>query len=92
MGNLPASFNPKKVKAVFKEYGTVESVRIRSVAVQGMAVDKAGDQVRSAANRVHQGGIGKVLFSRVLMRLVVRGVPQFRIARFLRLTVLLHYR
>lgn len=46
VGNLPASFNPKKVKSVFKEYGKVESVRLRSVAVQGMAVDKAGDQVR----------------------------------------------
>ncbi|CAM9825786.1 unnamed protein product, partial [Scytosiphon promiscuus] len=44
VGNLPTSFNPKKVKAVFKEYGKVESVRLRSVAVQGMAVDKAGDQ------------------------------------------------
>lgn len=46
VGNLPTSFTPKKVKAAFKEYGAVESVRLRSVAVQGMAVDKAGDQVR----------------------------------------------
>ncbi|CAM9783527.1 unnamed protein product, partial [Ectocarpus sp. 8 AP-2014] len=44
VGNLPTSFTPKKVKAAFKEYGAVESVRLRSVAVQGMAVDKAGDQ------------------------------------------------
>lgn len=46
VGNLPTSFNPKKVKSVFKEYGAVESVRLRSVAVAGTAVDKAGDQAR----------------------------------------------
>lgn len=45
VGNLPTSFTTKKVKAVFKDYGAVESVRLRSVAVEGMAVDKAGDQV-----------------------------------------------
>lgn len=45
VGNLPITFNPKKVKGRFKEYGAIESVRLRSVAVEGMAVDKAGDQV-----------------------------------------------
>ena len=45
VGNLPTNFNPKKVKSRFKEYGAIESVRLRSVAVEGMAVDKAGDQV-----------------------------------------------
>lgn len=45
VGNLPTTFNPKKVKSRFKEYGAIESVRLRSVAVEGMAVDKAGDQV-----------------------------------------------
>eukprot|EP00904_Undaria_pinnatifida_P009138 jgi/Undpi1/5354/HiC_scaffold_2.g00635.m1 len=44
VGNLPITFNPKKVKGRFKEYGAIESVRLRSVAVEGMAVDKAGDQ------------------------------------------------
>lgn len=49
VGNLPTTFNTKRVKTVFKAYGAVESVRLRSVAVEGMAVDKDGDQVRYIA-------------------------------------------
>lgn len=56
VGNLPTSFTPKKVKGVFKEYGKVESVRLRSVAVQGVAVDKAGDQARHCGIFVSSGG------------------------------------
>ena len=46
VGNLPTTFNPKKIRRLFKDYGVVESARLRSVAVEGVKVDKAGDQVR----------------------------------------------
>lgn len=33
VGNVPVGTNPKALKKLFKKYGTVESVRIRSVAL-----------------------------------------------------------
>ncbi|CAM9191496.1 unnamed protein product, partial [Hapterophycus canaliculatus] len=65
VGNLPTSFNPKKVKSVFKEYGKVESVRLRSVAVQGMAVDKAGDQELVRKVCVNRGMVDEEIKSSV---------------------------
>lgn len=44
VGNLPISMDQKAIIKLFKEYGKVESVRIRSIPIAGMKVDKAGDQ------------------------------------------------
>lgn len=46
VGNLPLGYKRKKIKNLFKVYGEVESIRLRSIAVQGTAVDKCGDQVK----------------------------------------------
>ncbi|CAM9400433.1 unnamed protein product, partial [Discosporangium mesarthrocarpum] len=48
VGNLPISTGPKKVTRLFREFGKVASVRIRSVAVEGAPVDDAGNQVRQS--------------------------------------------
>eukprot|EP01040_Poterioochromonas_malhamensis_P007171 gene7171-7742_t len=44
VGNLPISMDQKAIIKLFKEYGKIESVRIRSIPIAGMKVDKAGDQ------------------------------------------------
>lgn len=47
VGNLPArAVNKPFLFFVFKKYGRIQSVRVRSVAVKGTAVDKSGDQAR----------------------------------------------
>ncbi len=45
VGNVPLSYSRKKIKQLFKEYGTVESVRLRSMAVT------PGDLPRHVARR-----------------------------------------
>ena len=44
VGNLPAQVRPKKVKQLMRQFGAVESVRVRSLAIDGAKVDEAGNQ------------------------------------------------
>ncbi len=44
VGNLPASISKKRVQALFKDYGEIESVRFRSMALAGAKVDDHGNQ------------------------------------------------
>lgn len=44
VGNLPTSINKKRVQSLFKEYGEIESVRFRSMALAGAKVDDHGNQ------------------------------------------------
>ncbi len=44
VGNLPLGIKPKRLKAYFKSYGQVESVRLRSLAIKGTKVANSGDQ------------------------------------------------
>ena len=43
VGNLPLATKTKDVEKLFKGYGAVASVRLRSLPVAGTAVDVAGD-------------------------------------------------
>jgi nucleolar protein 12 len=43
VGNLPLTTKPKELEKLFKEYGDVVSVRLRSLPVAGTAVDVNGD-------------------------------------------------
>ncbi len=45
VGNLPLRIKPKRIKAYFKSYGQVESVRLRSLAIKGTKVANSGDQI-----------------------------------------------
>jgi hypothetical protein len=44
VGNLPVGMRADRIKRLFKAYGTVESVRLRSVAVEGTKVGDHGNQ------------------------------------------------
>lgn len=44
VGNVPISSTLSTLTAFFKEFGDIESIRMRSVPVAGTKVDKAGDQ------------------------------------------------
>jgi nucleolar protein 12 len=44
VGNLPVDQTVKTISAIFKEFGDVESVRLRSVPTAGAKVDQAGNQ------------------------------------------------
>jgi RNA recognition motif-containing protein len=57
-GNIPVLYTVKKLKTYFKEFGTVASIRLRSVPFEGIAVDQKGNQdlVRKVA--VNTGKIG----------------------------------
>ena len=43
VGNVLATTKPKQLKAFFAEVGPIESVRLRSMAVEGTKVDQAGN-------------------------------------------------
>lgn len=43
-GNLPLSASVKTLKKYFREFGVVESLRLRSVPIAGVAVDEKGNQ------------------------------------------------
>ncbi len=45
VGNLPLGIKTKRIAAYFKPYGQVESVRLRSLAIQGTKVANSGDQI-----------------------------------------------
>ena len=44
VGNIPLTANAQLLKRFFKEYGEVESLRLRSVPIAGVAVDDHGNQ------------------------------------------------
>jgi len=44
VGNVPLSSTLASLTLFFKEFGDIESIRMRSVPIAGTAVDKAGDQ------------------------------------------------
>lgn len=58
VGNVPISFDAKKLAHEFKTFGEIESIRLRSVPFEGVAVDEKGNQnlVRKVA--INQGKIG----------------------------------
>ena len=43
VGNLPLATRPKEIERIFKKFGAVASVRLRSVPIAGTAVDDAGN-------------------------------------------------
>eukprot|EP01041_Mallomonas_annulata_P007125 gene7125-14493_t len=44
VGNVPLSFTLPNLTKMFKEFGEIESVRMRSVPIAGTAVDQVGNQ------------------------------------------------
>ena len=44
VGNIPLSADVKSLKKYFKEFGEIESIRLRSVPIAGAAVDDHGNQ------------------------------------------------
>jgi nucleolar protein 12 len=66
VGNLPLSMNDKKaITRLFKTYGKIESVRIRSIPLAGAKVDRAGDQdlVKKVCANANQFGDQKHSFN-----------------------------
>jgi nucleolar protein 12 len=66
VGNLPLSMNDKKaITRLFKTYGKIESVRIRSIPLAGAKVDRAGDQdlVKKVCANANQFGDQKQSFN-----------------------------
>mmetsp|Transcript_40214 Transcript_40214/g.41020 ORF Transcript_40214/g.41020 Transcript_40214/m.41020 type:complete len:387 (+) Transcript_40214:70-1230(+) len=44
VGNVPLSSTVNSLKSMFKEFGEIESIRMRSVPIAGAKVDEAGNQ------------------------------------------------
>ena len=44
VGNIPLSADMKRLKKYFKEFGEIETIRLRSVPIAGVAVDDHGNQ------------------------------------------------
>ena len=44
VGNIPLSADVKSLKKYFKEFGEIETIRLRSVPIAGVAVDDHGNQ------------------------------------------------
>lgn len=57
-GNIPVSYDVKKLKTYFKEFGSIESVRLRSVPYEGIAVDQPGNQLLVRKVAINSGKIG----------------------------------
>lgn len=55
VGNVPMETRQKQLKKFFQRFGDVTSVRFRSVAVLGTAVDRIGDQKLVKKVSVNQG-------------------------------------
>jgi nucleolar protein 12 len=59
VGNLPISMsNQKAISKYFSKYGKIESIRIRSIPLAGVKVDRAGDQslVKKVSANQHKYG------------------------------------
>jgi hypothetical protein len=58
IGNLPLSQNQKTLRQLFKDFGDIESIRLRSVPYEGVAVSEHGNQDLVRKVSVNQGKIG----------------------------------
>ncbi len=58
VGNVPVSETSKALKQMFKDFGEIESIRLRSVPYEGTAVDDKGNQDLVRKVSVNKGKIG----------------------------------
>jgi nucleolar protein 12 len=58
VGNVPISYDTKKLAHEFKVFGEIDSIRLRSVPFEGVAVDDKGNQKLVRKVAINQGKIG----------------------------------
>ena len=58
VGNVPISETSKALKQMFKDFGEIESIRLRSVPYEGTAVDDKGNQDLVRKVSVNKGKLG----------------------------------